>query len=117
MARIKPRQTWPRWSQGLPDPVPRRRLPHRCSPRLEALEDRVQPGDTLLGVSVVALQAFASTSWDPPLAIVREGAEETMLALQSSDLEVGDRLAGLPETQPASRAERGPGWISDGTLP
>src|SRR5438309_1622284 len=38
-------------------------------PRLERLEDRVQPGDTILGLSAVALWGFDSASSDAPPAL------------------------------------------------
>src|SRR5207237_847463 len=72
--RVKSRRTGRRW-------------PHSFSPRLEVLESRVLPGDTLLGIAVVARQAFALTSWTPLAAVVSEGAEPTTPADPWSDAE------------------------------
>src|SRR5438876_3319044 len=112
MARIKSRRTGQRCSQGLPDAVLARRLPHHFSPRLEALENRVQPGDTLLGVSVVALQAFASISWAPLVAVLPEGSELAMPAGPWLDSAVVNSLAVRPGTKRFAREELGACSIS-----
>src|SRR5947209_4060424 len=45
------------------------RIVHTFRPRLELLEDRVQPGDTLLGLSAVALWGLGSSSLNGSLAL------------------------------------------------
>jgi len=54
-----------------------RRTGQRFALRLEALESRLLPGDTLLGVAVVARQALASASCTPLAAVIPEEAEAT----------------------------------------
>src|SRR5438270_10371292 len=103
MARLESRPTGQRRSQGLPDAVPARRWVHRFSPRLESLESRVQPGDTLLGISVVALQAFACTSWAPLVVVAPEGSELAMPAGPWADSAVVNPLAGPPGTKGSAR--------------
>ena len=116
MAPTKSWRTGQGWPQRLPAAVPARRWRHRFSPRLEALENRVQPGDTLLGVSVVALQAFASISWAPLVVVIPEGSELAMPAGPWLDSAVVNSLAVRPGTKRFPREELGACSISDHTL-
>src|SRR5437870_1565685 len=57
----------------------RRRLSHAPGtfrPRLELLEDRVQPGDTILGVSAAALLGLGFPSRDLPLALAPDAFDQ-----------------------------------------
>src|SRR5258708_4336946 len=107
MARRKSPGAGHRWWQGFPDVVAARRVPHGLSPRLEALESRVLPGDTLLGVAVVARQAFASPSCTPVAAVVPEGFELAGLAGPQSDSECAPPRAGRAGSKRSAQEEPG----------
>src|SRR5437588_3153267 len=91
-----------------------RRLPHGCSPRLEALEIRALPGDTLLGVAVVACQAFASPAWTPLPAAVPEGADPAKPADASLDWGWMALPAGRAGPKRSSQEQSGPARIREG---
>src|SRR5437879_13773981 len=90
-----------------------RRLSHASSPRLEALESRALPGDTLLGIAVVARQAFASPAWTTLAAVVPEGTEPATPADPSSDLEWTALSAGRARSKYSAHEEPGPRRSSD----
>src|SRR5438067_4443718 len=90
------------------------RAPRSVRPWLEVLEERVQPGDTLLGVCVVALAGLGRSTLDTPLPLEPDRqdcrwqagplvAEDTLDALSPQDWQA-DLSA-----WPISRADIGDG--------
>src|SRR5207245_9922159 len=73
MGRTRTRQTGLRLSPKGEGSAETARRPATFRPRLEVLEDRIQLGDTILGLSAVALWGLDFPSGDAPL--LRDAAE------------------------------------------
>ena len=93
MGWTKSRRARHRWPPARTHTAEVAPLAHHFRPRLEALEDRIQLGDTLLGLTVVALGEFGFALQDTPLVLA---PSETEHREQDSLLSKSEWLFWLP---------------------
>src|SRR5437879_7201862 len=100
-------------SQVLTGTAQAARLARRFRPRVETLEDRVQLGDTLLGLSVVALGGLGTAFWGTPLALAANGPEHEGQDPLFSSWEATESLGSMAVTRRPSSEESSTAMISD----
>src|SRR5207245_9697433 len=115
MGPTESRRARRRWSHALTHTAQTAQLAHHFRPRVEALEDRVQLGDTLLGLSVVTLGGLGFASWDTALALAPCASEGEWQDGPFSLWEAADPVASMALTKRSPSDEAGSATITGRT--